>query len=362
MENIFNIDIHESFMSLALNNASKGKGSVSPNPMVGCILVKDGEIISEGYHQKYGDPHAEVMAIRNARRDPHDSIAYINLEPCCISGKTPPCTEVLIENGISEVYISMLDPNPRVNGKGVEQLNKAGIKTHVGLLEESAMKLNQGFSKWICNKIPFVIAKVAQSSNGFMGIDSNSSVWLTGESAVQHTHNLRANVDAILIGRQTALIDNPSLTVRNVNGVNPKRIILDTNRTLPLDLNIFNDKEAETIVLCSNSKFNNSQTHFCKYISVEEQEFSLSPHAVLKAVANEGITSLLIEGGRSVLESFQSENLIDKIYVYTSSEELHQANLKNPIVISNDWQILKEESLGDDTVLVAKKGEQCLQV
>ena len=158
MENIFNIDIHESFMSLSLKNAAKGRGSVSPNPMVGCTLVKDGEIISEGYHLKYGEPHAEVMAIRNAVRDPHDSIAYINLEPCCISGKTSPCTDALIEAGISEVYVSMLDPNPKVNGKGIEQLNKAGIKPHVGILKESAITLNQSFSKWICNNIPFGLA------------------------------------------------------------------------------------------------------------------------------------------------------------------------------------------------------------
>ena len=362
MENIFNINIHESFMSIALKNASKGRGKVSPNPMVGCVLVKDGEIISEGYHQEFGGPHAEVMAIRNARKDPVDSIAYVNLEPCCISDKTPPCTSALIENGISEVYIAMLDPNPKVNGKGVEELNKAGVLTHVGVLEEEAIKLNQGFSTWISTNKPFVIAKVAQTASGYMGISSDSSVWITGESAIEHTHILRSNVDAVLIGRQTAFIDNPSLTVRNVEGINPKRIILDTNRTLPLDLNIFNDKEAENIVLCSKTRFNNSQTHFCKYIAVKEHNSLLSLKSVLEAIAKEGITSLLIEGGSRVLDSFQSENLINKIYMYTSSRELEDANLKNPLVLSNEWTIIKEESLGDDTLMVAEKGEECLQV
>ena len=152
-------------MSRVIELACQGMGRVSPNPLVGCVLVKNGEIIGEGYHEEFGGPHAEVMAIRNARKDPLDSIAYINLEPCCIKSKTPPCTNILIENGISEVYIGMLDPNPEVNGKGVDKLEKSGIIVHKNVLTEECYQLNLGFTKWISTGLPYVIAKVAQSKD-----------------------------------------------------------------------------------------------------------------------------------------------------------------------------------------------------
>jgi len=361
MGNIFSIDVHESFLSRALELASKGRGKVSPNPMVGCVLVKDGEIISEGYHEKFGDPHAEIMAIRNSRKDPVSSVAYINLEPCCITGKTAPCTNALIENGISEVFIGMLDPNPEVNGKGVEELKKAGIAVHVGIMEDESFRLNKGFYKLATSGLPLVIAKVAQSSDGYMGINSDTSMWITGEDSRKHTHNLRSEVDAVLIGRKTALIDNPSLTVREVLGENPKRVVLDTNRRLPLSLNIFQDKRAETIVLCSENRFTKSQTYFCKYLPVKEENNRLSPPHILKILAEEGIISVLIEGGQEVLHSFISENLIDQIYIYTSPEKLEGADLKNPLNLSEEWSVIEEELLGEDILIIAEKGAECLQ-
>ena len=360
MDNNFTLDMHEVFMSRALALAKQGRGRVSPNPMVGCVLVKDGEMIGEGYHEEVGGPHAEIMALRNSRKDPVDSIAYVNLEPCGIMGKTPPCTNALIQNGISEVFIGILDSNPEVNGKGVEALEKAGILVHVGIMEDESFKLNQAFNKWITMGLPWVIAKVAQSSDGYMGLNSETSIWLTGDESRIHTHTLRSKVDAVLIGRQTALIDNPSLTVREVGGINPKRVILDTNRTLPLPLNIFQDKKADTIVLCSENRFTKSQTYFCNYLPVKEENNKLSPLHILKTLAEEGITSVLVEGGQEVLCSFISENVIDQIYVYTSSEKLDGANLKNPFQLTEEWSIIKEESLGKDTLIIAKKGAECL--
>ena len=361
MDNIFTIDVHEAFMSRALELAKEGRGHVSPNPMVGCVLIKDGEMIGEGYHGEFGGPHAEIMALRNSRKDPVDSIAYVNLEPCCISGKTPPCTEALIQNGISEVFIGILDPNSEVNGKGVEELEKAGITVHVGIMEDESFRLNRAFHKWITTGLPWVIAKVAESADGYMGLNSDTSIWLTGDESRKHTHTLRSKVDAILIGRQTALIDNPSLTIREVRGKNPKRIILDTNRTLPLSLNIFQDKKAETIVLCSKNRFTQSKTHFCNYLPVKEVNNKLSPLHSLKTLAEYGITSILLEGGQEVLRSYISENLIDQIYIYTSPEKLDGASLRNPLQLSDEWSIIEEESLGEDTLIIAKKGAECLQ-
>ena len=286
MDNIFSIDVHESFMSRALELAKKGRGKVSPNPMVGCVLVKDGEIISEGYHEQFGGPHAEVMAIHNSRKDPVDSAAYINLEPCCITGKTSPCTMAFMENGISEVFIGMMDPNTKVNGKGVEELEKAGITVHLGIMKNESYRLNQAFHKWINQGLPFVIAKVAQTVDGYMGLNSDISLWITGDMSRRHTHTLRSKVDAVLIGRGTAIIDNPSLTVRDVPGENPKRVILDTNRTLPLSLDVFQDKKSKTFVLCSEKRFTRSQTHFCKYLPVKEENGKLSPVHILQKFVN----------------------------------------------------------------------------
>ena len=316
MKNIFIIDIHEAFMSRALELARQGRGKVSPNPMVGCVLVKNGEIIGEGFHEEFGNNHAEVSAFNNARKDPVDSTVYVNLEPCCIQGKMPACTETLIANGISEVYVGMLDPNPEINGKGIEILEKAGIKVHVGVMREESELLNRPFAKWITTGLPWIIAKVAQTKDGYMGIDSKTSVWITGKESIRHCHRLRSEVDAILIGSQTAKIDNPSLTVREVAGHNPKRIVLDTNRTLPFSLNIFQDQKSETIVLCSAYRFNRSSTHACQYIPVVEEDGKLSMSEVFKSLAKEGITSILVEGGPEVLRSCIAIDIIDQVYIY----------------------------------------------
>ena len=360
MDNLFTIDAHEAFMSRALELAKKGLGKTSPNPLVGCVLVKDGEIIGEGYHEEYGGHHAEVLAFNNAHKDPMDAIAYVNLEPCCMTGKTPPCIEALIQNSISEVYVGMLDPNPEVNGKGVDALKKAGIKVHVGIMKEESERLNRPFMKWITTGMPWVIAKVAQTSDGYMGMDSNSSVWITGNDARKYTHELRSKVDAVLIGRKTAEIDNPSLTVRDVAGNNPKRIILDTNRVLPFNLNVFQDKEADTMVLCSAKRFDRTRTHSCQYIPVSEEGGQLSSEHVLRTLAQEGILSVLVEGGHKVLKSFSNADLIDQIYIYTASHELLDAKLKNPIQLTNEWTVVNELSMGDDQLIIAEKGVACL--
>ncbi|MDP7564613.1 MAG: bifunctional diaminohydroxyphosphoribosylaminopyrimidine deaminase/5-amino-6-(5-phosphoribosylamino)uracil reductase RibD [Candidatus Marinimicrobia bacterium] len=350
------------FMTRALKLAELGKGYVSPNPMVGCVLVKDGSIIGEGYHEKFGGPHAEIIAIRNSKKDPSGSTAYITLEPCCITGKTPPCTKALIDKDIQKVYIAMLDPNPLVNGKGVNELKNAGIPVHTGILHKKAQHQNKAFTKWITTGTPWVSAKIAQSANGYMGIDSEKSVWLTGEKSQKHAHQLRTQVDAIMVGRQTALVDNPKLTARKATGRNPKRIVADTNCTLPMTLYLFQDGEAETIILCSEEKFEQKQTTFCKYISTRKENGYLSPEHILQTLGKEGITSLLIEGGHKLINSFKQADLIDEVYVYTAPDNLENAELKNPIQISSNWKIRKDHALGSDHLIVAeKRKEKCLQ-
>ena len=355
------LDNHDKYMTFALDLAKKGRGSVSPNPLVGCVIVKDGKIIGEGYHSKFGGDHAEVDALKNCTESPHGASLYVNLEPCNLQGKTPPCTKMIIGNSISSVYIGVKDLNPQVNSTGIRELEDAGIEVVSGILHDKCFELNKAFFKWINNQIPYVIAKIAQTKDGFMGKDDKSSIWITGDKTKEHVHNLRSKVDAIMIGRNTAQIDDPQLTVRKVAGNNPKRIILDTNRVLPLTLNIFNDKDAETFIMCSDKRFVDNKTSFCKFLSVKEKELMLDPYDILKKIAREGVTSVLIEGGPKVHQSFIKENLIDEIYIYTSDKKIKGAMLKTPFVIDDSWTINEEVYLEEDLLTIMRKKEPCLQ-
>ena len=240
-------NIHEKYMSRAIYLAQKGRGKVSPNPMVGCVIVKNGKVIGEGFHKSFGSPHAEVEAIKNCITDPSDSSIYISLEPCVHHGKTPPCCMAIIENGIRDIYIAMSDPNPIVNGKGIDFFRSKGLNVQTKILEEEAQKINRGYSNWITTKKPLVIGKIAQDERGFIA-KKGAQIWITGNASNENVHKLRSSIDAIMIGKNTALIDNPQLTVREIIGFNPIRIVLDTNRTLPYDLNLLNDNKSETII------------------------------------------------------------------------------------------------------------------
>ena len=354
--------IHENFMARAIELAKNGRIDVSPNPMVGCVLVKDGEIIGEGYHEKFGAPHAEVMAFRNAIKDPTDCTVYVNLEPCNIDSKTPPCTKFLKENGAAEVFVANIDPNPDISGGGIEQLKRYNIKTHTGVLQREGNELNKGFFKWVKTGLPWVVVKVAQSADGYMGIDSDSSHWITNDISKENSHKLRSTVDAILIGKNTAKVDNPSLTVRMVNGKNPKRIIADTSRTLPQNLKLFSDRESESIVLCSSNQFSNNSTSVCRFIAVKEKDGLLDPKNMLLELANIGITSILLEGGPKIIRSFYNMGLVDEVYEYTSTEDLRGSeSMKNPVTINDQWDYEDQMNLGGDKLRIYKKKEiECL--
>ena len=357
----YNESFISSMMERAIELSKKGRGSVSPNPLVGCLIVKDDKIIGEGFHQEYGGAHAEQNALDNCVENPLGASAIITLEPCCIESKTPPCTKLLIDHGIDEVFIASRDPNPDINGKGVKELEKNGIHVYEGFLQKDVEKLNKGFFKWVRKGRPWVIVKVAQSSDGCMGIDNQSQTWITGEDSIENAHYLRSKVDAVLIGTQTARIDNPELTVRNVDGINPKRVVIDTNRTLPLDLKLYSDKASETIVMCSKDKFERNQTVNCKFVPVVEKSGFLDIEDILKKLANEGITSILIESGPKLIESFNSQNLVDELYIYTANNKVIKSNFKTPIDISSNWRLKTTKALGDDELQVFEREEMCLQ-
>ena len=361
MENPQYLDNHNEYMALAIDLAKKGRGLVAPNPLVGCVIVKNGRVIGEGYHKEFGCDHAEVDALKNCTESPVGASLYVNLEPCSIYGKTPPCVKAIIENSIDTVYIGIKDPNPEINGSGIEQLRHAGIKVETNILYDKCLEINKGFCKWINTKRPYVIAKVAQTKDGFMGQDDKTSIWITGKKSKEHTHNLRSMVDAIMIGKNTAEIDDPKLTVRKVLGNNPIRVILDTNRQLPLTLKIFNDKNARTYVMCSDNRFENNKTSFCDFISVKEKKTVLDPSDILEKLGELGITSLLIEGGKKVHESFFGVDLIDEMYIYTSNKTIDGASLKNPLIADENWILNDELYLDEDVLKIVRKKELCLQ-
>ena len=354
-------DIHKSFMSYAIELAKKGRGNVSPNPLVGCVIVKDGKIIGEGYHKKYGQDHAEVVAFNNCSEPPEDADLYVNLEPCSIFSKTPPCVDRIIENGIKNVYIGTKDFNPSINGSGIDKLEKARINVFQNILDKECYELNKGFFKWVEYGKPWVIVKIAQTNNGFMGVDSNSSVWITGDDVKVDTHKLRSRVDGILVGRKTAEVDNPKLTVRKVGGNNPIRIIADTYRKLPLNLKLFNDQSAKNIILCSMDKFKKSITSNCIYLPVKDKNGYLDEEGILNTLGKHGINLLLIEGGKDLISSFLSKNLVDEVYLYTSNNNLDNASLNSPFILDSNWEVLKEESFQNDSLLIVRRKELCLQ-
>ena len=239
----------KTFMKRALTLEARGKGRTSPNPLVGAVVVKGNRIISEGYHKKAGTPHAEILALKKAGSKAQGATLYINLEPCCHTDKkTPPCTKSIIKAGIKKVVIAMIDPNPKVSGRGIKELKGAGIKTETGIMNAEAKNLNESFIKFITKKEPFVILKIAQSLDGKIATARGESQWITGKESRKYVHKLRCEVDALLVGIGTIKKDNPSLDCRIRGCRNPYRIIVDSRLQIPLNAKVLKHKDKRTII------------------------------------------------------------------------------------------------------------------
>jgi len=295
---------NEYYINECIKLAYKGAGHVSPNPLVGCVIVKGDKIIGKGFHKVFGGPHAEVNAVRDAKRNgfnPAKSTLYVNLEPCSHSGKTPPCTDLIIKEKISKVVIGIKDPNKIVNGKGIAALKKAGIKVEFGILKNDCEELNKFFIKSVTQKIPYVTLKIAQSIDGKIALDNNISKYITGNESQKFVHTLRSEYDAVLIGMNTAKLDNPSLTVRLVKGRNPYRIVIDKFSKLPGNLKIFTDKYSDKTIVIN---------------SADGKDIPVN--SILKALFELNITSILVEGGANVFSGFIKSGLFDDIYFITA--------------------------------------------
>ena len=310
-------------MRLALRLAARGAGFTSPNPMVGAVVVREGQVVGKGYHQKAGTPHAEIHALQDAGTRAAGSTLYVTLEPCNHQGRTPPCTEAILRGGVERLVVGCKDPNPRVSGGGIEFLKSRGVQVEVGVLKERCFQLNEAFIKHATTGLPLVIAKIAASLDGKIASHTGDSRWISNERSRRFVHRLRHAVDAILVGVGTVIADNPRLTTRlpGKRGKNPLRVILDTHLRIPLDsLVAIETDEAATIIATGPGP------HEKRKALLEEQKVEIlslplkggrvSLPALVDHLGNRDITSLLVEGGAEAHGGFFRENLVDKVYLF----------------------------------------------
>lgn len=354
------------FMEYALELAERGRGVVSPNPLVGAVIVKEGKIIGEGYHEKFGQAHAEVNAIKNAREDVKGSTIYVTLEPCSHYGKTPPCVDLIIESRIKKVIVGMVDPNPLVSGRGIDILRKNNIEVHVGLLEEDCKRLNEVFIKYIDTGKPFCLLKVAMTLDGKISTYRGDSKWISSEKSREYVHKLRHEFSGIMVGIETVIRDNPMLNTRikGFQGKNPIRIVLDSRLRIPMDSNIVaTAHEISTIV--ATGEFSNLERireleeKSIKIIRIPLKDGKIDMNILMEKLGNMGIDSILIEGGANVNYSSLEANLVDKLAFFIAPKLLGGKNAKTPVEgqgiekISSSIKIkdMKSKYIGEDLLI-----------
>ncbi|MBU1862089.1 MAG: bifunctional diaminohydroxyphosphoribosylaminopyrimidine deaminase/5-amino-6-(5-phosphoribosylamino)uracil reductase RibD [Candidatus Omnitrophica bacterium] len=309
-------------MREALWLAERGRGHTKLNPLVGALVVKDGVIRSRGYHAFFGGPHAEIVALKRAGRAANGATLYVTLEPCSTQGKTPPCTEAIIQSGIKKVVIGSFDPNPQHHKRGVRILRKNNIAVSVGLLKNEIKKQNEAFFTRMSKKRPFVTVKMAQSLDGKSATRTGDSQWISGITSRTGVHQLRKNVDAVLVGKQTVLYDDPSLTVRFVSSTkNPARVILDTQGEIPLTKKVFHYATRDQVIIVVSKKVSSRKIALYqkKGISVIQAPLyrqKIDVAFVLKRLVDFHIGTVLVEGGGNVAASFFERKLVDKMFLF----------------------------------------------
>lgn len=304
------------FLKEAIRLAKKGLSWTSPNPLVGAVIVKNGVMIGAGYHKKAGLPHAEIEALRNAKTSAKGATLYVNLEPCAHVGRTPPCVPAIIQAGITRVVCATRDPYEKVNGKGVAQLVRAGIDVSVGLLKEEAEQLNEAFFTFHTKKHPFIAIKFAASLDGKIATHTGDSRWITNEKARAFARTLRAHHDAILVGKNTVLRDNPHLGCRNPKFQDPLRIVLDSRLSLPIDSRVFRDARVLVVTTAAarEEKVREFEKRGIRVLRVAANTISIP--TVLSELYTRNIQSILVEGGSQVIGSFFDAGLVDKVYAF----------------------------------------------
>lgn len=352
------MNFNKKYMLRCLELAKNGLGNVAPNPMVGCVIVYDGKIIGEGYHQEYGNAHAEVNAINSVKNKAllKESTLYVSLEPCAHFGKTPPCANLIVEHNIPRVVIACVDTFSEVAGKGIEKLKNAGIDVTVGILEKEALELNKRFFTFHNKKRPYIILKWAETIDGFIDVDRRKNEsseiagqahndvdnWITSPLSKKLVHKWRSEETGILIGTNTALNDNPQLNVREWKGKNPTRIVIDLNDRLPQHLHVF-DKTIPTIVF-SLSKESEEQN----LIFVKINDASKLIVEILTELHRRNIQSVIVEGGATLLQTFIDQNLWDEARIFVGNKHF-KTGLKAPNLVG---EILSKECIESDVLTV----------
>jgi len=341
------VKIHEKYLKRCIELAKNGLGTTYPNPLVGSVIVYENQIIGEGWHKKAGEPHAEVNAINSIKDKSLLSKAtiYVSLEPCSHFGKTPPCSDLIIENKIPNVVIGTVDPNEKVAGRGIQKLLLAGINVTIGILEDECNELNKRFFTFHQKKRPFIILKWAETNDGFIAPafkNEQKPVWITNPYSRQLVHKWRSDEQAILVGTQTVLDDNPSLNVRDWHGTHPVKIILDQKNRLPEDASVFNSTEKTIIISESKRDFKNGNCHS------EVLDFSGNlAQGICDSLFQHNIQSVIIEGGARTLQTFIDANLWDEVRVF-KGEISFKEGIKAPEFSGNlirEYTILKDRLL-----------------
>ncbi|MDX1764839.1 MAG: bifunctional diaminohydroxyphosphoribosylaminopyrimidine deaminase/5-amino-6-(5-phosphoribosylamino)uracil reductase RibD [bacterium] len=311
------------YMQMALQLAAQGRGQTSPNPMVGAVVVKYDTVIGKGYHQRAGTPHAEIHALNDAGMDAHGSTLYVTLEPCSHKGRTLPCCDFIIGSKVARVVIAVRDPNPLVDGRGIAKLREAGIQVDVGILESEARELNEFFMKYITGKKPFVLLKAAVTLDGRIATQTGDSQWITGEASRAKGHEIRNVVDAILVGVNTVLKDNPRLTTRlpGQASKDPARIILDTHLRTPLDARVIQTvSTAPTVIVAGGNvtkeRIRAYQDRNVTVLVAKKGVHRIGLKEIMEELARMEITSLLIEGGAEIHASALKEKIVDRVIFF----------------------------------------------
>ncbi|MFC6463560.1 bifunctional diaminohydroxyphosphoribosylaminopyrimidine deaminase/5-amino-6-(5-phosphoribosylamino)uracil reductase RibD [Marinilactibacillus sp. GCM10026970] len=324
------------YMRMALKLAEKGRGKTSPNPLVGAVIVKEGSVIGQGYHEQYGRPHAEVNAIKTATEPVEGATIYVTLEPCVHFGKTPPCTDLIIESKIKKVIVAAMDPNPLMAGKGIQLLREAGIEVREGILRKESEKLNEVFNKFITTQKPFVIMKYAMTLDGKIATESGKSKWISSEKSRNHAHKTRGQVAAILIGIGTVLKDDPLLTSRIEGLSNPIRVVLDRNLNIPESSKLLQTLNlAPTIIVTSESacveKIDRLKQKGVQVLLMQLDDGTFDFKKLMTLLGEDGIDSLLIEGGASIHAAAFEAGVVDKVAVYIAPKIFGGQNALSPI-------------------------------
>lgn len=330
--------MHEYYMKRALELAKGGWGKTNPNPLVGAVIVKDGKIIGEGFHAVLGGPHAEVNAFKNATEDVAGSTMYVTLEPCSHFGRTPPCANAIINSKVKEVVVSIVDPNPKVSGRGVKMLEDAGIRVTTGVLEQEARKLNEIFIKYISEKKPFVIMKTAMTLDGKIATENGDSKWISGESSRRFVHEIRDRVASIMVGVNTVLKDDPSLTTRlqGKKGSDPVRIIVDSKGEIPLNSKVLTIESDQGAIVGTTSAIHLEKEKAlvemgAKVIKADGPNGRVDLNKLVEELYKLEIDSILLEGGGTLNASALQAKIVDKVMFFIAPKIAGGKNAVTPV-------------------------------